>query len=34
MSMTQIWMLCIVIAMVFFVCLQGVWSIQNKDEED
>jgi hypothetical protein len=34
--MTQIWMLCIVIAMVFFVGLQGVWSIQkkNKGEEE
>ncbi len=34
MDMTQIWMLCIVIAMVFFVILQGAWSIQKKGEED
>ena len=32
MSMTQIWMLCIVIAMVFFVILQGTWSLQKKDD--
>lgn len=34
MSMTQIWMLCIVLAMVFFVALQGVWSLQKKDKDD
>ena len=34
MSMTQIWMLCIVIAMVFFVALQGVWSLQKKDDNE
>lgn len=33
MDMTQIWMLCIVIAMVFFVILQGVWSLQKKDDK-
>ncbi len=33
MSMTQIWMLCIVLAMVFFTVLQGIWSIQKKKDD-
>ena len=34
MSMTQIWMLWMGIAMVFFVALQGVWSLQKKDDNE
>ena len=34
MSMTQVWMFCIVISMVFFVVLQGVWSVQKKNENE
>lgn len=30
MSMTQIWMLCFVIAMVFFMILQAIWSKMGK----
>lgn len=33
MTMTQIWMLCFVIAMVFFVILQMVWSNMGKKDK-
>lgn len=37
MDMTQIWMLCIVIAMAFFMALQGIWykmGKKNREEEE
>ncbi len=37
MSMTQIWMLCVVLAMVFFVILCAVWDKmgrKNRKEEE
>lgn len=32
MTSTQIWMLCIILAMVFFMVLSAVWGREEKDE--
>lgn len=34
MTMTQIWMLCFVCAMVFFMVLSGVWSYMGKKNRE
>lgn len=34
MDMTQIWMLCVVLAMVFFMILQGIWYKMGKKSRE
>ena len=34
MATTQIWMLCVILAMVFFMVLTVVWSKQGKKNKD